>query len=557
MTAVPVELPDEPGWSTLSVGRIHVLVRAGGALVERVRAAAGDGDLDEVLDALSADGVRATPDFVAVLEGSPLRVVTRGSAYAVGSAPDGPSELRATGRGPWADQDAEPEVTALVLCTGSQAVAAPSAQTPPAVPEAPEAPEATTPPPAEPTASGGGAGWRLPSVFGRTRDQGVPEAQPSQPAPTVQPTQPAQPAQPAATVAEVGDEVGDGGDGGEVEELPSYDHLFGATQHDRPAYIEKHDTQGILEPPIGHAPIESAGGFDPRDAVEQQPAQRHPDHTLAPPADTGRPTPAPPQGGLISSVPWRSGGSAVPAAVPAPAPPTEPAPAPRSEPAAAAPLTEPAALAPPAAPAAPAPSPAPLLPAPPVTPAVDASRGSSDDPDTGGDSDATVDRSALLAGRAAVSGPTVLAVLCPAGHSSPPHSGVCRLCGREVPPQQPFQTARPPLGLLRLASGDVVQLDRGVLLGRSPKVNAELGAADRPHLVRVASAQNDISRNHVEIVLEGWHVLIRDLGSTNGTTVALPGQHPVRLRPSDQQVIEPGTVITLADEVSLTYEVGS
>ena len=188
----------------------------------------------------------------------------------------------------------------------------------------------------------------------------------------------------------------------------------------------------------------------------------------------------------------------------------------------------------------------------PVTPTVDGGTDTSDD------SDATVDRSALLAGRAeAVSGPTVLAVLCPAGHSSPPHSGVCRLCGREIPPQQPFQTARPPLGLLRLASGDAVQLDRGVLLGRAPKVNAELSAADRPHLVRVTSAQNDISRNHVEIVLEGWHVLIRDLGSTNGTTVALPGQHPVRLRPSDQQVIEPGTVITLADEVSLTYEVGS
>ena len=201
---------------------------------------------------------------------------------------------------------------------------------------------------------------------------------------------------------------------------------------------------------------------------------------------------------------------------------------------------------------------APLRPATPLHHAAPAPTPVDGGADATDDSDATVDRSALLAGRAAtVSGPTVLAVLCPAGHSSPPHSGVCRLCGREIPPQQPFQTARPPLGLLRLASGDVVQLDRGVLLGRSPKVNAELSAADRPHLVRVASAQNDISRNHVEIVLEGWHVLIRDLGSTNGTTVALPGQHPVRLRPSDQQVIEPGTVITLADEVSLTYEVGT
>jgi hypothetical protein len=199
-----------------------------------------------------------------------------------------------------------------------------------------------------------------------------------------------------------------------------------------------------------------------------------------------------------------------------------------------------------------------LQPAAPVTPTEEGQADPASAAHAADDSDATVDRSALLAGRAAaVSGPTVLAVLCPAGHSSPPHSGVCRLCGREIPPQQPFQTTRPPLGLLRLASGDVVQLDRGVLLGRSPKVNAELSAAERPHLVRVTSAQNDISRNHVEIVLEGWHVLIRDLGSTNGTTVALPGQHPVRLRPSDQQVIEPGTVITLADEVSLTYEVGS
>jgi hypothetical protein len=31
----------------------------------------------------------------------------------------------------------------------------------------------------------------------------------------------------------------------------------------------------------------------------------------------------------------------------------------------------------------------------------------------------------------------------------------------------------------------------------------------------------------------------------------------VRLRPGDQQVIEPGTIVTLADEVSVTFEVGA
>ncbi|MDT0212612.1 FHA domain-containing protein [Rothia sp. ARF10] len=168
----------------------------------------------------------------------------------------------------------------------------------------------------------------------------------------------------------------------------------------------------------------------------------------------------------------------------------------------------------------------------------------------------TMDRSAL---GPAVDGPAdspiVLAVICPAGHHSSPHASSCRVCGRDIPTQQPFQTPRPQLGVLRVSTGGLVPLDRGVLLGRSPKVNADLPPSSRPHLVRLASRDNDISRNHAEVILEGWHVLVRDLGSTNGTTVTLPGQEPVRLRPTEDFGIEPGAVLTLADEVSLTYEV--
>jgi hypothetical protein len=525
----------------------------------------------------------------------------------VAARPGGATELRASGRGPWADVDADADVTALTVLTGApQTPATPEPPTPgpatpvPApepvalVPVAPPVADTQLPPTPEP-GTVGGAGWKLPSVFGRGRaepsEPSAPLGESQQPAPS-EPSAPLGESQQPAPPKESEPSAPEVPEAAEVEDLPSYDHLFGATQHDRPSYIEKHDTQGISEPPIGHAPIESAGGFDPRDSLAEQdaPPAPHPEHTLAPPPDTIRPaapvaatpapaaqgpTPPPARGGLIDSVPWRSGGSNVPASDPAPRPAPELPPAPPASPAgpgavdparrpAAAPHTSlassmplPPAPTPRPAPAAPPPA-APVVPAP-LAPAAPAQPASASPPAAAGgdDADATVDRGALLAGRGAmVSGPTVLAVLCPAGHTSPPHSGVCRLCGREIPPQQPFQTARPPLGLLRLASGDVVQLDRGVLLGRSPKVNAELGAADRPHLVKVTSAQNDISRNHVEIVLEGWHVLIRDLGSTNGTTVALPGEHPVRLRPSDQQVIEPGTVITLADEVSLTYEVG-
>ena len=117
--------------------------------------------------------------------------------------------------------------------------------------------------------------------------------------------------------------------------------------------------------------------------------------------------------------------------------------------------------------------------------------------------------------------------------------------------------ARPALGILRLSTGDIVTLDRNVLLGRAPKPVDGLPPEEQPHVVKVPSPERDISRNHVEVLVEGWHVLIRDLGTTNGTTVALPGESPVRMRANDQQSLEPGSVVSMADEVSFTYEVGA
>ncbi|MDF2145119.1 FHA domain-containing protein [Knoellia sp. p5-6-4] len=523
-----VTVQEQRGWTVLVAARLHVLVRWDAAApgLERLRRAVSEGDVDEVLDALMTAGVRRAPDFVAVQEGLPARIVARGSAYAVVSGPTGEVTVRAAGRGPWTDEDAPHGARSIGLHTGEPE------------PHPVEQPVEQAPAP---------SGWRLPSRLGRGRATD------------------GEPAAPAAAGAD------------EVEELPSYDHLFGATQHGRPDpavphYIEAHDTDSLSEPGIGQAPVAAAGGFSapapqadqtlppPDDTERARPAALRPAVSPAPPTvPTGPSAPAvptPTPGALIDSVPWRSGGSNV--APPEPArhqpaqPPVRPAPV---RPAgvhtpAPAPTLRPIGP-PPSSPEAPPAAAAPPAPAAPPTAGV--SLGDLDDLD---DAEATVDRSALLAAAQAESGPLVAAVLCPAGHPSPPHAGTCRSCGREIPVQQPFQTARPPLGVLRLATGDVVALDRGVLLGRSPKVNAGLPAAERPHLVRVPSPENDISRNHLEVVLEGWHVLVRDLGSTNGTTVALPGQVPVRLRPGDQQVIEPGTILTMADEVSLTFEVG-
>ena len=149
----------------------------------------------------------------------------------------------------------------------------------------------------------------------------------------------------------------------------------------------------------------------------------------------------------------------------------------------------------------------------------------------------------------------MLAVRCPGGHLNPPTAGRCRACGREVLDQEPFRTPRPPLGVLRLSTGDVVTLDRGVVMGRAPQAPPGLPPELQPHVVRVASPERDISRNHVQVVVEGWQVLVRDLDTTNGTSVTLPGGAPQRLRSGEAQVLEPGAVVSLADEVTFAYEV--
>lgn len=174
-------------------------------------------------------------------------------------------------------------------------------------------------------------------------------------------------------------------------------------------------------------------------------------------------------------------------------------------------------------------------------------------PDGGAGQPAPVQPAPEEESEAETASPMVLAVRCSVGHLNAPHATRCRACGQDLPSQQPEQTMRPALGQLRMSTGDVVTLDRGVLIGRAPRA-VETGPSS-PHLVRISSPDNEISRNHVEIVLDGWHVLVRDLGSTNGTTVALPGSSPVRVRPGDQQTIEPGTTITLADQVSMVFEV--
>jgi FHA domain len=151
--------------------------------------------------------------------------------------------------------------------------------------------------------------------------------------------------------------------------------------------------------------------------------------------------------------------------------------------------------------------------------------------------------------------PTVLAVSCPLGHLTPPIAPQCRVCHQRVAPQEPRRVERPTLGGLRLPTGEVVPLDRGVVLGRKPAPVD--GSTDWPHLVHLPKDHSFVSRQHLQIELDGWDVVARDLDSRGGTTIAPPGREPQRMRPRDAYVLEPGTVLDLAQVYAVRFETGA
>lgn len=103
--------------------------------------------------------------------------------------------------------------------------------------------------------------------------------------------------------------------------------------------------------------------------------------------------------------------------------------------------------------------------------------------------------------------------------------------------------------LLSLSTGQQLELDRPVLIGRAPE-SSRFGFGETPRLVTVPSPQQDISRTHVEVKLEGDNVLVTDLRSTNGTVVVLPGSPPRRLHPGESVPVPVGTVVDLGDGIT-------
>ncbi|MDO4887732.1 MAG: FHA domain-containing protein [Actinomycetaceae bacterium] len=143
----------------------------------------------------------------------------------------------------------------------------------------------------------------------------------------------------------------------------------------------------------------------------------------------------------------------------------------------------------------------------------------------------------------------VLALLCQYGHLNPPHGSSCRLCGAPIG-GEPNWYPRPALGEIYLSTGLRVPIDADIIIGRKPASTPESGRP-RAHLVPVPSPDQQISRIHCEIRVDGWDVRLVDRNSNNGTYVLRQGEQPIRIRPSEPFFVRVGDVVDIGEGVTI------
>lgn len=155
-------------------------------------------------------------------------------------------------------------------------------------------------------------------------------------------------------------------------------------------------------------------------------------------------------------------------------------------------------------------------------------------------------------GPGAEQGDMVLALQCPNRHPNPPDARQCRRCGAPLQ-GQPQLIGKPVLATLRPNSGQPLDVDRSVLIGRSPTANRVAREA-LPRLLTVPSPSHDISRTHLEVSPDGWNLTVTDLHSTNGTRLVRPSGEHEQLPPGEPVPVHPGCVLDLGDGVTILVD---
>lgn len=139
--------------------------------------------------------------------------------------------------------------------------------------------------------------------------------------------------------------------------------------------------------------------------------------------------------------------------------------------------------------------------------------------------------------------PIVDGVCCVRDHFNDPRSLYCTICGISMLQQTArlVRRERPPLGVLVWDDGSTYSLTVDTVIGRHPFAH-DLVTAGAAAAVEVVDGAERLSRAHLAVRLDGWDVMVEDLGSTNGTVVTIdstdtterlmPG-HPLRLSDGD------------------------
>jgi len=154
-------------------------------------------------------------------------------------------------------------------------------------------------------------------------------------------------------------------------------------------------------------------------------------------------------------------------------------------------------------------------------------------------------------------------VVMPSRRKRPPLSGdhdgqtvltsdIAELRARRAKSTQPPPPPAPTVALV-LANGARELLTQPILVGRAPSVS-QVSGGQMPRLVTVGGTDQDISRTHVRFALEGGTVVVTDLHSRNGTTIAMPGKDPQQLRAGEPTSVITGTIVDLGSGVTFTVD---
>jgi hypothetical protein len=111
-----------------------------------------------------------------------------------------------------------------------------------------------------------------------------------------------------------------------------------------------------------------------------------------------------------------------------------------------------------------------------------------------------------------------------------------------------------PVARLIFSTGEVVDVDRAVVIGRAPE-HGRFSGDEQTRLVVVPSPHQEISSTHLEVRpgtgADQGSAVATDLGSTNGTVVAQPGVAAEDLRPGIAVQLIPGATIDLGEGVTI------